>query len=449
MNGSGRGTPGRGKVERAAELVGRTVSRYQIVEKLGQGGMGVVYKALDTKLGRPVALKFICYERDAIGRSRFLWEARAAAAIDHPNICTIHDIDETEDGCPFMAMAFYEGETVKSRVARGPLPIAEAVDLILQATEGLACAHARDVVHRDIKPANLLITPEGQVKIVDFGLARLNGGTRMTRRTSTVGTVAYMSPEQTRGDQVDARSDLWSLGVVLYEMLTGEVPFRGNDAQSIIYAIRNDEPAPLSSGGGVPRRLEKIVFKAISKDRDLRYQSASEMAADLRASRRGEEFSEKRSSGLVGLPGRDERSVVGSIAVLPFACLASDGKPHPLAEGIVEELIGNLAHLDSVHVTSATTVMQYKGGKKTLPAIAREIGADVVVEGSVTVFDGRVRIAARLVEASTDRLLWAGRFVRRQSDSMELESRAARAIARRIQLELGQAKMTRKERRAS
>jgi len=449
VNGSGRGTSERGKVERTAELVGRTVSRYQIVEKLGEGGMGVVYKALDTKLGRPVALKFICYERDATGRSRFLWEARAAAAIDHPNICTIHDIDETEDGCPFMAMAFYEGETVKSRVARGPLPIAEAVDLILQATEGLLCAHARDVVHRDIKPANLLITPQGQVKIVDFGLARLNGGTRMTRRTSTVGTVAYMSPEQTRGDEIDARSDLWSLGVVLYEMLSGDVPFRGHDPQTIIYAIRNDEPAPLSRGGGVPRRLEKIVFKALSKERDLRYQSASEMVADLRASRRGEDLPERRPSGLVALPGRAERSVVGSIAVLPFVCLASDGEPHQLADGIVEELIGNLARLDSVHVTSATTVMQYKGGKKTLPAIAREIGADIVVEGSVTVFDGHVRTAARLVDASSDRLLWAGRFIRPVSNSKKLESGVARAIARRIQLELGQVKTARKEPRAS
>lgn len=229
-------------------MISKTISHYKILEKLGSGGMGVVYKAEDTKLKRTVALKFLPPEltRDEDAKGRFIHEAQAASSLEHNNICNIHEIDETEDGQIFIVMACYEGQALKERIEHRPLKLTEALDIATQIAEGLAKAHEKDIVHRDIKPANIMMTTDGVVKIVDFGLAKLAGRTKLTKSGTTMGTVAYMSPEQTRGEDVDERADIWSLGVVFYEMVTGQQPFKGEYEQAVMYSIMHEEPEPMT-----------------------------------------------------------------------------------------------------------------------------------------------------------------------------------------------------------
>ncbi|UCF79151.1 MAG: protein kinase, partial [Candidatus Eiseniibacteriota bacterium] len=270
-------------------MIGRTISHYKILDKLGEGGMGVVYKAEDTKLKRVVALKFL--SRQALGaeddKTRFIHEAQAAASLNHPNICTVYEIDETE-GQTFIAMEYVEGQSLRDRGGSGPLKVEEAVRVGLQIAEALQRAHDKGVVHRDIKSGNLMITPDGQVKVMDFGLAKLAGASRLTREGTTVGTVAYMSPEQARGEETDRRTDIWSLGVVLYEMLTGLLPFQRDYEQATVYSILNEEPQPVTGlRSGIPMELERIVARALDKDVETRYQSAADMAADLKRARKG------------------------------------------------------------------------------------------------------------------------------------------------------------------
>ena len=265
-------------------MIGRTISHFKILEKLGIGGMGVVYRAEDTRLKRTVALKFLPPELtfNSEAKTRFIHEAQAASALEHPNICTIHEIEETGDGQLYMAMPCYEGETLKERIARGPLRMEDALDIALQIVRGLAKAHEKGIVHRDIKPANIFITRDGVVKILDFGLAKLGGRTMMTKTGSTMGTVAYMSPEQARGQKVDHRTDIWSLGIVLYEMLTGQLPFRGEYEQAVIYSILNEEQAPLSSvNKDVPHDIERTVENCLKKDKNQRFRNASELIREL------------------------------------------------------------------------------------------------------------------------------------------------------------------------
>jgi len=272
-------------------MLGQTISHYQILEKLGQGGMGVVYKALDTKLNRTVALKFLPQDltRDQEAIDRFINEAQAASALDHTNICTIYEIGETEDGRMFIAMAYYAGETLQEKIKGGPLPVEEAINFFTQAAQGLERAHEAGITHRDIKPSNLIITLRGEVKIIDFGLAKLAGQSRLTKSGSTPGTVAYMSPEQVQGKPVDERTDIWSLGVVLYEMLTGKLPFQGDNEAAVIFSIVNENPKPLKRHGmDAPNGLQRIVDKALVKDVETRYQHIDELLTDLKGERRGE-----------------------------------------------------------------------------------------------------------------------------------------------------------------
>jgi Tol biopolymer transport system component len=267
-------------------LTGTTVSHYEILERLGGGGMGVVYKARDTRLGRTVALKFVPPEltRDPEAKERFLREARAASALDHPNLCTVYEIGETGEGRLFLAMARYDGETLKKRLERGPLPVEEAVDVARQVAQGLAKAHRHGIVHRDVKPANLMLTSDGVVKILDFGLAKLAGTAGITREGSALGTPAYMAPEQARGEEVDARADVWSLGAVCYEMLAGRRPFPGEPEAAALYAVLHEEPKPLSSlRPGVPPELARIVGRMLAKDPAARYASAAEVLAEIKA----------------------------------------------------------------------------------------------------------------------------------------------------------------------
>ncbi|MFH1680758.1 MAG: serine/threonine-protein kinase, partial [Candidatus Eisenbacteria bacterium] len=266
-------------------MIGKTVSHYRVLEKLGEGGMGVVYKAEDTKLGRTVALKFLPPEltKDPEAKERFVREARAASSLAHPGICTIHEIDEAENRA-FIAMEFVEGESLQAMIRRAPLGIDKAIDLSVEIAQGLQEAHERGIVHRDIKSANIMVTPKGRAKIMDFGLARSMGQTTLTKTGTTVGTIAYMSPEQARGEGVDHRADIWSLGVVLYEMITGRLPFKGDHEPAVIYSILNEDPDPVTAiRSGVPMELERIVGKLLAKDPAARYQHVEELPVDLRA----------------------------------------------------------------------------------------------------------------------------------------------------------------------
>ena len=302
-------------------MIGETISHYKILEKLGEGGMGVVYKAEDTKLRRTVALKFLPPEltRDPKAKERFIHEARAASALDHPNICTVHEIDETEDGQMCICMAHYEGEPLKSKIERGPFKLDEAIEIAIQMGEGLARAHESDITHRDIKPANIMITNRGEVKIVDFGLAKLAGKTKLTKEGATLGTVEYMSPEQAHGEEVDHRADIWSLGVVLYAMLTSRTPFRGEYDQAVMYAIVNEDPEPVTAQrAGVPMELERIIGKTLEKDPNKRYQRAEELLVDLRnlKERSTAKTTVRRQSGK---PRRLRRFLIPISVLLVFA----------------------------------------------------------------------------------------------------------------------------------
>ena len=285
-------------------MIGKTISHYRILDKLGEGGMGVVYKAEDTKLKRIVALKFLPPEitRDQDAKTRFVHEAQAASALQHNNICTIHEIDETPDGQMFICMDYYDGETLKDKIKRGPLPVAEAIDIATNIAAGLAKAHEAGMVHRDVKPANLVVTSDGVVKVVDFGLAKLAGATRVTKTGTTVGTVAYMSPEQARGEDVDHRSDIFSLGAVFYELLTGELPFRGDHEAAVLYGIANNDPPALSAcRGELPDDIQRIIDSLLAKNVDDRYQSALEFIDDIT------EFREQTGSGRPGARSRAGR----------------------------------------------------------------------------------------------------------------------------------------------
>ncbi|UCF78986.1 MAG: serine/threonine protein kinase, partial [Candidatus Eiseniibacteriota bacterium] len=287
-------------------MIGKTISHYRILEKLGEGGMGVVYKAEDTKLKRTVALKFLPSEltRDADAKRRFVHEAQAASALQHHNICTIHEIDETPDGLLFICMDFYEGETLREKIGRGPLSFGETMDIVTQASEGLAKAHGAGMVHRDIKPANIMVTKDGVAKIMDFGLAKLAGRTKVTKTGMTVGTVAYMSPEQARGEEMDVRSDVFSLGVTLYEMLAGEPPFKGEHEAALLYEIVHQEYKPLSSyRSDLPEDSQLIIDKMLRKEPGERYQSVLDLKDDL---------DKLKESSAEGKSLRAERTVISS-----------------------------------------------------------------------------------------------------------------------------------------
>ncbi|MFX0200162.1 MAG: serine/threonine protein kinase [Candidatus Hodarchaeota archaeon] len=275
-------------------MIGQVISHYWILEKLGEGGMGVVYKAEDMKLKRTVALKFLPPEltRDPEAKERFIQEAQAASALQHNNICMIHDIDETTDGQLFIVMDCYEGETLKKKIASAQLSVDSIIDIAIQIAQGMAKAHERGIIHRDIKPANVMTTRDVVAKILDFGLAKLAGQVGLTKAGMTVGTVAYMSPEQAQGEVVDHRTDIWSLGVVLYEMLTGQLPFKGEYEQAVIYSILNEDPQPLTAffRSIVPMELERLVSKTLAKHPDERYQHADELLADLKRERKKLEY---------------------------------------------------------------------------------------------------------------------------------------------------------------
>ena len=438
-------------------MIGETVSRYLILEKLGGGGMGVVYKAEDTTLGRRVALKFLPEQlsEDRLALERFKREARTASSLDHPNICTIYDIGEHE-GKPFIVMQLMEGQTLKYFISSKPIKIDELLDMALQVADGLEAAHAEGIIHRDIKPANIFVTKRGQTKILDFGLAKLAreqvgdaaaaaslptaiADERLTSPGMAMGTVAYMSPEQVRGEEVDVRTDLFSFGVVLYEMATGQQAFTGNTSGVVLEATLNRAPpSPLRLNPEIPPRLEGIIQKMLEKDRNLRYQSTADLRADLVRLRRDQMSPPTTRGEAPHAPWRAGTAPepIKSLAVLPLENLGRNPEQEYFVDGMTDALITDLAKIGSFRVISRTSIMRYKGAHKSLPDVARELNVDNVVEGSVLHAGGRVRITAQLIHAATDQHLWAESYERKLEDVFALHSEVAQAIAQQIKIKL-------------
>jgi len=403
--------------------------KYRIVEEVGAGGMGVVYKAEDLKLKRAVALKFLPpHLMDAPElRERFLVEAQAAAALSHPNICVIHEVGESEDR-PYIAMEYVEGETLRDRVRKGPLEPEEAVGLIDQVAAGLAEAHGKGIIHRDVKSANIMVTAKGRAKVMDFGLAKLRGGSSLTKSQTTVGTVAYMSPEQARGEELDQRTDIWSLGVVLYELLSGKLPFQGDHDQTLIYSILQKEPESLVKiRPSVAPELEHIVFQTLTKKAADRYRTMEELREDLAAI----------TEGLKPLKAKARPAAI-KLAVLPFANLTGDPEQEYLSDGLTQEMITLLGrlHPESLGVIARTSVMRYKKTDTPIDQIGRELGVDYVLEGSARREGSRVRVSADLIQVRDQTQLWGDAFEREMAGILALQNDVAREVAKALALKL-------------
>lgn len=462
-------------------MIGTTISHYRILSPLGHGGMGVVYEAEDTRLRRRVALKFLADDlsADASAVERFQREARAASGLNHPNVCAIHDIGE-HDGRQFIVMELLEGLALNELVARGPMPVQAVLDVGIQLADALAAAHAVGVIHRDVKPANVFVTGRGTAKLLDFGLATARGpdtglsagtaaGTtlELTGTGTILGTVAYMSPEQVRGEPLDARTDLFSLGAVLYEMATGRQAFAGATAGTIYDAILNREPvAPAALNPGIPSRLNDIITRALEKDRALRHQDATDLRADLQRLRRDLDSGRAESAAVPGprpsapwwrrpvwlgagavlvavltfaarfalAPSGDD--AIDSVAVLPFANDTNDPDSEYLSDGITESVINSLSQLPSLRVAARSTVFRYKGQPTNPQQVGRELGVRAVLSGRLLQRDGRLIVRSELMDVSDGSHLWGGESSSTAENVFALQSQLSTEISERLRLRL-------------
>jgi serine/threonine protein kinase/Tfp pilus assembly protein PilF len=460
-------------------MIGKTISHYKIIEELGRGGMGIVYKAEDTKLKRTVALKFLPPQltRDEEAKKRFVQEAQTASALEHNNICVIHEIDETADGQLYISMAYCEGESLKNEIGKGPFKIEKCVDIAIQIAQGLAKAHARNIIHRDIKSANIMIDYEGVVKIVDFGLAKLKGQAQLTKEGITLGTIAYMSPEQTQGASVDERTDIWSLGILLYEMVTGQLPFKGDYDQAIMYSILNENPEPISQfRTDVPPVLAEIIEKALQKNPVERYQNIKEMLSNLKALKTSFETGSVKVRSTTRVGRKKHTYIYGSIvllilivltalylltsyreavlnaksiAVLPFKNLSEDPGNEYFSDGITEDVIAQLAKIADLKVISRTSAMLYKNSEKSIKDIGKELNVAWILEGSVRRADNQVRIVAQLIDANKDVHLWVDTYDEELTQIFTIQSDVAQKIVSSLEMKISPVQKDRIEKKAT
>jgi len=467
-------------------MIGKQISHYEILEKLGEGGMGVVYKAHDTKLDRIVALKFLPKHvgADDTEKQRFLNEAKAASALDHTNICSIYSIEETDDGNLFIVMAYYEGMSLKEKIEQGPVPLKDAVQYSIQIATGLQEAHEKGIVHRDLKPANIFNTNKDQIKIIDFGLAKAAQRTMLTKSGTTLGTVPYMSPEQAQGGTVDNRTDIWSLGVVMYEMVTGQLPFKSEYDTALVYNIVNEYPEPVTGlRSGVPMELERIIKKCLEKDAGERYQQTNELIVDLRKVER------ELSSGVrsnIASPSRAETThtsssdkrvssdhqpvkqkiqpwvygipvilllVIGlyfflpdrttgpelesSVAVLPFDNLSPDPDDAYFADGVHEDIIIQLSQIGDIRTIARSSVLRYSPEDRDLGQVADELDVAAVLEGNVRRAGDVIRVAVQLIDPRSNETLWADSYDRDDiTELFDIQRSIAGEIASALQVSL-------------
>lgn len=446
-------------------MIGQTVSHYKILEKLGEGGMGVVYKAHDTTLNRLVALKFLhtLSTRNEENRKRFITEAQAASALDHHNICNIHEIDESKDGEQFICMAYYDGENLADKIKKGSIQFEEALDIFCQIAQGLERAHQEKIVHMDVKPSNIIISKEWNVKILDFGLAKLIGND-LTQTISTKGTVAYMAPEVIRGMPVDHRADMWSLGIIFFEMLTGHLPFEGNYSEPLMYSIVNTEPKSLSKYlSKIPDSLQNIIDKLLQKDSQKRYRNLSDVLSDIEPllKETGSVFVRNRPTISMQLSRKKaylygsfalllflffliigkpylfpERSAGNSIAVLPLESITQDSEHEWFTDGMTDALITQLAQISGLRVISRSSSIQYKGTNKAVQAIATELDVEYLVDGSVVKMGEQIKVSARLINALEDEYIWAKEYEREFINALGVHGEIATAIAGQIKVKL-------------
>jgi serine/threonine protein kinase/Tfp pilus assembly protein PilF len=406
-------------------MIDREISHYKIVAQVGQGSMGTVYKATDTRLKRTVAMKFLT--PNAIGkgedRRRFINEARSAAAIGHPNICTVYEIDES-GGHTFIVMEYVDGRSLDKAILSERMSVEEAITVGIQIAEGLHEAHEKGVIHRDIKPGNIMMTEHGQVKIMDFGVAKSPNTTSITKSGTAIGTVAYMSPEQSRGEPLDHRTDIWSMGVLLYEMLTGARPFVGDYEQAIIYGIQNEDPQPpMAANQKIPMKLSQAVLNMLVKDRDLRTQNSKRVLDALR---------EMQTDMKRGFSSEGEKT----IAVLPFKNISPEKESDYFSDGLTEELLINLSKLKNMRVISRTSSMQFKGTDKDIRSIGRYLGVRYILEGSVRRYKDDLRISVQLIDVASDTQLWAETYKGLLADVFDIQEKVSRQIVDALRLQL-------------